>query len=351
MVYRLSKNNSEKDPVKWYLEPDEYKFSLPPKIYGDIEKNAIRIWNKFAKSKEGIGSVLIGNKGSGKTETAKIVGNIAIEHGVPVILVSEVTYNDELIRYISNLRDVVILFDEFGKIFPQYTQDKMFTMFNNLNGYKKLYLITENSRYALSSLFEDRPGRAWYWITYDRVPEDVVIEYCRDNNVSETFLNDLLQVYKKATKFNFDQLKSVVEEHLDYPDLPLSELISILNVISLRHEITYTISKVYNIMTGEVYEVSERSNHRNGISKRELIDEKRMFAIDIIIPDENSENKQPQPFIGNNTNKHNGQIEFITLKAKEIISIDSSATPETVVISTLTNNNKKVNVILTDSDR
>ena len=225
MIYRVKYVKGE-----WQLEPAYNKFTLPNKLYGNIIKHATRIWTSFDKRDKSLGVLLVGLKGSGKTETSRVLSNIALEHGMPVIMVAEVRPDLKLIKFLSDLHNVVLFIDEYGKLFNGQIQEKSLTMFSDIGNNKKLFILTENDMYLVNRFLLNRPGRLWYNIHYGRLSEDVVKEYCTDNNVKGSFLKDLLDSYKTSKEFTFDHLQALVIEHLDYPDESLKDLVEIMNI-------------------------------------------------------------------------------------------------------------------------
>lgn len=230
----------------YILAPSIAKFELPSKLYGDMESNAIRFWTTFATSTTSLGVMLTGQSGTGKTELAKVLSNIAISAGLPVVVVTDLKATIETVNFLNNLKDVIILFDEYSKNFDSNLQDKMLTMFSSINGYKKMYIITENDKNTISRFIRNRPGRVLYHIDYSRVKEDVIIEYCADKKVDEAFGSELLKLYAKSTIFSFDHMQALVGEHLRYPNDTLEDILSLLNLEILTKEIKITLRRVIN---------------------------------------------------------------------------------------------------------
>lgn len=225
MVYRVKAVKGE-----WELEPDDRNFKLPNKLYGNISKYASRVWSSFDRREKSLGVLLVGLKGSGKTETSKLLANIAISEGMPVIMVAEIRPDLKLIKFLSNIKNAVIFIDEYGKLFQGPLQEKSLTMFSDIVSNKKLFILTENDMYLVNRFLLNRPGRLWYKIHYGRLDESVVTEYCNDHNVNGEFLTDLLAAYKTSKEFTFDHLMALVTEHLDYPNESFKDLIEIMNV-------------------------------------------------------------------------------------------------------------------------
>jgi len=237
-VYKLVRYGQE-----YNLIYDRPYLNVPEKIYGKSAKYAAHFFNTFLVSKESCGAMLIGAKGSGKTELSNMIGNIAINHGLYVVEVTNIQPTISIINYLDSLTDCVVIFDEFGKVFLTSLQDKMLTMFSNTFN-KKFFVITDNDSYRISSLLIDRPGRIRYHLDMNRVEEDVVVEYCDDKGVSKQFLNELLGIYRSSTIFSFDHLKALVSEHLIDTSIPIEDIIKILNVKILGKKVVLVAVKL-----------------------------------------------------------------------------------------------------------
>ena len=240
-----------------YLEPKMDKFKLPTKLYGNLDILAKRFWTTFATSNGSLGVILTGESGSGKTELSNVVGNIAIQNNMYVVLVSEIEANIETIRFIDTLDRCVIIFDEFGKVFNHSLQEKMLTLLNNLNNSKKLYILTENDANLINMFIRNRPGRALYHIDFKRMDAEDIEEYCSDYNVDQTFYDDLIATYNSSTVFSFDHLQALVKEHLRYPQDSFEYILNILNLDILSKKEYLSIITVYDVKTKEDVECFE----------------------------------------------------------------------------------------------
>lgn len=99
----------------FFLEKKD-NIDLKEKVYGVHDKKADKILNSFAITDRNLGVILSGNKGIGKSLTAKLMVQKAIARGIPVILVNECYPG--VASYISEIKqEVVVLFDEFDKTF------------------------------------------------------------------------------------------------------------------------------------------------------------------------------------------------------------------------------------------
>lgn len=246
IVYFIKKDKANN---MYFLEPYVDKIKVPSKIYGNLNKLAIRFWNNYVLEDKSTGVLLTGQAGSGKTELGNILSNIAINNNMPVIMVQDIEADIELISFINSLNNVVLLFDEFAKVFNYNLQEKMLSMFSNTNAGKRLYILTENNSGTVSEFIRNRPSRVKYHVDFSRIEKDVLIDYCNDHGVLDKFMDDLLHKYNSANVFSFDHLMALVTEHKRYPEDTLDELLKILNLDVLRNPITLTAKKVFDKKT------------------------------------------------------------------------------------------------------
>ena len=227
-VYKLVKNPNPNLPPILEFKYKEYK--LPPKLYGEIPKLANFFYEGFKRRGYQGGVLLTGEAGAGKTELAKIICNKAIHEGLRVIDLNNTRLTPEFLDYLETLDDVVLFFDEFGKIIPDRGQEKLLTLFSNPAGVKRIIIITENERFRINSFIRNRPGRIRYSKHFDKVPLSTVKDYLEDKNVDEDFYNDVINLYKRMPKFTFDHLQAIVDEYLTFPDMEFKEILEVLNL-------------------------------------------------------------------------------------------------------------------------
>ena len=244
-VYEIKEVEGRKK--EYYLEPKMDMFTLPSKIYFNYDKLAIRFWKTFAIRNGSMGILFTGLSGSGKTELSKMIANLAIANKMAVITVSEINATIELVHFIDSLDSVIIVLDEFGKSFNLNLQDKMLTMFSNLNNRKKLFIITENEKRDISRYIRNRPGRVHYHKDFNRLTEKEVEEYCSDFDIKEDFYTELKAVHKKSTVFIVDHLKALVDEHVMYPDDSFTYILDMLNLDILSKSETLSVISVREI--------------------------------------------------------------------------------------------------------
>ena len=246
MVYQLVSIEGTDD---WKLEPLYGRFPLPAKIYGKTPKYVNHIWKAYQRNEETMSLLLIGLKGSGKTETGSMLSNVAIDNGMAVIMITDIKPNEKMAYFLNKLKNVVLFFDEFGKVIPIHMQDKYLTMFSDLNKSNKLFILTENYKHNINNLLWNRPGRIRYKIHFTRVEKETVIEYCKDKKAKKSFIDDLLKQYIKAPEFVMDHLIAIVDEHLLDTSISLEEMLEYFNVEITNEEEVLTIIKIENTKT------------------------------------------------------------------------------------------------------
>lgn len=264
-VYVLDMDRSTRE---YYLKEDIPYFITPAKLYGDMGKQAAYFWNAYRQSNKSLGVLFTGSPGSGKTEIANVISNIAIAEGMAVVLVVGIKADIPLINFLGNLVNVVIMFDEFGKVFSMDLQDKMLSMLSSANGFKKLFLITENNSLSVSEFIRNRPGRVRYHIDYNRLNRKVIDEYCADFNMIPSYYNDLIELYNKSITFSFDHMSAIVSEHLIDKTVPLSEILEILNLEILTKTVKMYISDIIDMVTLEPVEFKASDIDKNYFDKK-----------------------------------------------------------------------------------
>lgn len=243
IIYYVKWSNEYKN---YFLEPYQDKFPIPDKIYGDIEKIAYKVWNEYVIRKKSTGILLTGAPGGGKSLTISLISNLALKAGMAVIMLQKVKIDNNLIHWLSTLTNVVLFLDEFGKMINRTDQEQMLTMFSDINGSKKIYLLTENKIHQVSEFILNRPGRVRYHVNFDKIDKKTLEDYCADHNVDKAFYRDLEQKYKISSKFTFDHLQCVISEHLKYPQEKFTDLIQWLNLdIFKQKEVYFVESCIY----------------------------------------------------------------------------------------------------------
>lgn len=251
MVFKV---RYSEDFKSYYLEPYSEKFQMPDKIYGNLDKKAIRVWNTYVKEKKSIGVLLIGSQGSGKSLTGNILSNIAIDNGLPVIMVSEIHVDHTLIAYLSNLKNCVLYIDEFGKMMYSSEQNNLLTMLSDPINTKKIIILTENFTHNINTHILNRPGRIRYRYDFNKLEKEDLLEYLNDQKVEEEFQRELVEIYVSAKVFSFDILTAIIKEHKQYPNDSLKHLLNVLNVKIIATPLCWKVVEVKKEISKGKYE-------------------------------------------------------------------------------------------------
>ena len=251
-IYTLVHNRYRQYSSPYVFKYINNKYDVPKKLYGKTQERVNRVWNEFVIKGKSVGVIYTGVKGSGKTLEATVLGNLAIDNGLPVIQFTGTDYlSSAIIATLDTMKDVVVFLDEFGKNTGDMNQMSALTMFNDIMGNKKIFIVTENSTLKLNTFLLDRPGRFRYHHSFIKVPFDVYEDFLNDSVVLEDFKRDLDNLYKMTDVFSFDQLHAIVTEHEHYPDDTLDECLRKLNLHGLQPQYQLVVSSIQDMKTNK----------------------------------------------------------------------------------------------------
>ena len=195
----------------YYLKVIE-DFTLPSKIYGNVAKKAQRIISTFNDRKHSTGVLLKGLKGSGKTMLSKMISVELLKLGKPTIVINNGYSDSDFLKFLQDIdTETVILFDEFEKNYSRQDMEKLLTLLDGTMDSKKLFLFTVNSDYLIDAM-RNRPNRIFYNISFGGLSENEVVAYCEDALLDKSLIQHVVATSKIYDPFNFDMLKSLVEE-------------------------------------------------------------------------------------------------------------------------------------------
>lgn len=212
----------------FYLESID-NFEFKGKVYGDTTRQADRILNTFNDRTNSTGVLLTGEKGSGKTLLAKMLAIRGAQQGIPTIVINSPWCGDQFNAFLQMIEQpTIVLFDEFEKVYDVDDQEKMLTLLDGVYPSKKLFVLTCNDKWRVNQHMRNRPGRIYYMLDYKGLEQDFIIEYCVDNLDNQSHIQDVCRVASLFDQFNFDMLKSMVEEMNRYDETP-QQVIKLLN--------------------------------------------------------------------------------------------------------------------------
>lgn len=201
-------------------------------IYGNHDHKADKVLKSFHTSVRNFGIILSGKKGIGKSLLARIIANKAIAEGLPVIIA------DAAIPGISNFlssiqQEVVIIFDEFEKVFAKHKEDdpqvELLSLFDGIDSGKKLFIITCNDPRQLNEFLINRPGRFHYHFEISSPSADEVRAYMTDK-LGTGWDEEIEKVIKlsQITDITFDVLRAIAFDLKQ--GYPLEETLNDLNI-------------------------------------------------------------------------------------------------------------------------
>lgn len=223
-------------------------FKVTEKVYGNHSIKVDKVLKSFQLSDRNFGLILSGQKGIGKSMFMRVLAERAGGLGYPVIVVDN--YIPGIDNFLSSIdQECVVLFDEFEKTFRQdddhhEPQEELLSLFDGIDGGKKLYVITCNRVSGLNEYFLNRPGRFHYHFILSTPTGDEVREYMEDNlnEDAKRYINNIVAL-SSMSAFTYDVLRAIAFE-LNLGN-NLSETMMDLNIereryLSLQFKIIFT---------------------------------------------------------------------------------------------------------------
>lgn len=212
------------------------------KIYGSTPMKVEKVLKSFSQVDRNFGVILSGKKGIGKSLFARQLAVRAKDYNLPLIIVSG--YIPGIANFISSIeQEVIVLFDEFEKTFAKteevQPQEEMLSLFDGIDGGKKLFIITCNEVYKLNSFLLNRPGRFHYHFILGNPNPDEIKEYMMDKLKPEYhYLIKKLVGFSMNVDLTYDVLRAIAFELNN--GYPFEETLMDLN-ISKEESPNYTI--------------------------------------------------------------------------------------------------------------
>ena len=197
------------------------EFSVKGKRYGHTDQHVDRILSTFADRSASTGVLLAGEKGSGKSLLAKSVAIKAAEDGIPTIVINTPHCGDNFNQFIQTIdQPCVVLFDEFEKVYNSENQEQLLTLLDGVFASKKLFVLTVNDKYRVDYHMRNRPGRIFYLFDFAGLEVEVIKEYCQDNLINKSHIDQVCRVSGLFKEFTFDMLTALVQEMNRYGETP-----------------------------------------------------------------------------------------------------------------------------------
>lgn len=223
-------------------------YSFPYKIY-ELDDSLInrveKTWNSMNKN---LGILLNGEKGSGKTVTAKLICN---KLNLPVIILS--TLGKGYLDFVNSIpEDIIIFLDEYEKIGLEPGMDEEYgvrdsTILQFMDGnltsnHKRCYLLTTNKKYVNENLLQ-RPSRIRYSVEYGNLKTETIEKIVDDLLIYPEYRDSCIEFISQLETITIDTVKEV------------------LNEVNIHNEDPKVFESVFNVQrtskTFDIYEYSE----------------------------------------------------------------------------------------------
>lgn len=224
LTYSVNRND-----YGFYLEVIN-DFTLPDKIYGDVNDMSARILRTFDERPNGTGVHLDGAKGGGKTLLVKKLSIQGRAKNIPTIVVNNDFYGELFNDFIQRIETpAMIVFDEFEKIYGRDEQEEILTLFDGVYSGKKLFVLTTNNSHRVSEYINNRPGRMYYKLDYNSLELSVVETVLNDRLINTDHIESIIRYCKIFRFISFDMLIAIIEEMNRYGE-SLEEVLKYLNI-------------------------------------------------------------------------------------------------------------------------
>lgn len=218
---------------------DREPFSIPQKIYGGSTFPE-RILSTYTKLKRGMGVLLSGPKGTGKTVEAKITCQ---QSNMPVIMITSAFAGSSFQDFIESIKTPsVILIDEFEKVYDDETERNFFlSIMDGVAKSRHLFLLTSNTD-GIGEYFSSRPGRVRYHKKYDYLSDKLIEEIVNDRIKNKKRAAAVVKALASVSNMSVDSLTCIIDECNLYNETP-KDFMSFFNVKTERpryYDVTYT---------------------------------------------------------------------------------------------------------------
>lgn len=192
-------------------------FKVTEKVYGNHAEKVDKVLKSFQLADRNFGLILSGQKGIGKSMFMRVLAEKAGALGYPVVVVSD--YIPGIDDFLASIeQECVVLFDEFEKTFRQdddhhEPQEEMLSLFDGIDGGKKLFIITCNEVRKLNAYLLDRPGRFHYHFEILPPKAEEVREYMIDN-LNPEYWDEIENIVTLANSIymTYDYLRAITFE-------------------------------------------------------------------------------------------------------------------------------------------
>lgn len=231
----------DKDIFGFSLNKFDDNFKFDYKIYG-MESNFInRVIKTYDNTTGNLGILLNGQRGTGKSVTAKLICNSL---DLPVIMITKDLENIE--NFLSEFQeDIIVFIDEYEKIFEE--RHELLSIMDGAlsSNHRRLFILTTNTMFINENLLE-RPSRIRYKKTFKDLDKFTIEEIVDDLLENKELKVQTIEFISTLQMITVDIIKEVLTEVNIHNELP-DKFYDIFNV-SKRSD-TFNIS--YEVEGGE----------------------------------------------------------------------------------------------------
>jgi hypothetical protein len=224
-IYKISSYDTANQGEQVEIERTDDNFKKIHDKYDVCPGFVNTVIKTWAKTNDNLGLLLTGTKGTGKTQIAKQICNLV---QLPILVITKrVETLPQLINSIQ--QDIVILFDEYEKMYDDYDHSILTVMDGILsNGHRRMFILTTNKRYVNENMLS-RPGRIRYLYEFDDLELPLIKTIIDTELVDKQFEQDLIDNIKNLSIITVDIVKSICEE-INIHNKPFSSFINYFNV-------------------------------------------------------------------------------------------------------------------------
>lgn len=248
MVYRVRFNSTENKIDT--IECPGFSYVTPKKIYGSILNEVSIVWDTYCDGNEPTSVLLTGRAGAGKTLFANLLVNFGIRTKQDVYIFDAMKYTDEVINFLSDLKNCIVFIDEFEKVIDRDTQQKLLPLLTEDN--HVLFIFAANYAYQIIPQILNRPQRLRYHYVFERMEDNIIEEYCKDYNAPINFQNQLLDINLNSELFSFNALETLVSESIKRGIWDVNEHFKRLNLQGLKRMKLFKVVSIVNIENNDM---------------------------------------------------------------------------------------------------
>jgi hypothetical protein len=213
--------------------------------------------------------MLTGEKGSGKTLLAKMLSVKGYDQGIPTIVINQPWCGESFNAFIQSIEQpVIVVFDEFEKVYDEQEQEMMLTLLDGVYPTKKLFVLTCNDKWRVNQHMRNRPGRIFYSLEYKGLEAEFIREYCEDNLNAKEHIDRIIGIAGTFDQFNFDMLKALVEEMNRFGETPQEAMTMLNTKPEYSSESRYKIKLLVNGEEVGDADFEDKEWHGNPLNKR-----------------------------------------------------------------------------------